>query len=315
MSVAVRTWIGVVAWAAFTFARVSTLRDDAWAYALLLFAALVLVPLALDLFPDPENGDPPGISRAFWWLERILLPAGLLLLASCWLPSGAAAALLALPWLAVTALLAAIGVVRARRGGWRRELDGLSRDAALMFAAIGGAWVMADRVGYAPLGFNPLIVTLTAVHFHYAGLLLQLFAGLLQREVFFWRMASRAVVGVVLGVPAVALGITLTHLGWGMAAEKAASCGLALAGMVVGVLHVRLAVDSKRDLATRALLAVAGLSIFVGMVLAATYALRGSVALPALDIPQMRMVHGTINALGFGLCGVLAWRRMATPEA
>jgi hypothetical protein len=84
---------------------------------------------------------------------------------------------------------------------------------------------------------------------------------------------------------------------------------------VVGVLHVRLAVDSKRDLATRALLAVAGLSIFVGMVLAATYALRGSVALPALDIPQMRMVHGTINALGFGLCGVLAWRRMATPEA
>jgi hypothetical protein len=30
---------------------------------------------------------------------------------------------------------------------------------------------------------------------------------------------------------------------------------------------------------------------------------------PSLGIPQMRWLHGTLNALGFGLCGVLAWRR------
>ena len=29
-----------------------------------------------------------------------------------------------------------------------------------------------------------------------------------------------------------------------------------------------------------------------------------------ISIPQMRLLHGTINALGFGLCGLLAWRRM-----
>jgi hypothetical protein len=32
---------------------------------------------------------------------------------------------------------------------------------------------------------------------------------------------------------------------------------------------------------------------------------------PWLGIPQMRMLHGTVNAIGFGLGGVLAWRRMA----
>jgi hypothetical protein len=113
-------------------------------------------------------------------------------------------------------------------------------------------------------------------------------------------------------VPAVAVGITTTRLGWGPSVEAAAGCGLALAGMVVGILHVRIATDGKQPLATRVLLAIAGASIFVGMVLAGVYALRGSTTLfPWLGIPQMRMLHGTVNAMGFGLCGVLAWRRVA----
>ena len=82
--------------------------------------------------------------------------------------------------------------------------------------------------------------------------------------------------------------------------------------MAVGILHVRIATDSRQSIATRLLLAIAGGSLFVGMVLAGLYAMRAFVApFPWLGIPQMRMLHGTINAVGFGLCGVLGWRRMS----
>jgi hypothetical protein len=82
--------------------------------------------------------------------------------------------------------------------------------------------------------------------------------------------------------------------------------------MAVGILHVRIAMDGKQPLATRALLGLTGVSLFIGMVLAGVYALRASTTLfPWLGIPQMRMLHGTVNAVGFGLGGVLAWRRVA----
>lgn len=303
-----RAIVGVLAWLAFVLVRVPGWRDGAWAHALLLFAALVLVPLALRLFRDTDEAATP----AAWlgWVERLQLPAALALVGACVLPPGALAAAAALPWAALTVMMAVVGFWRLRQGGLRRELDGMCRDAALIFATIGGAWTLMDRSGYRPLGFTPEIVTLTAVHFHFAGLLLPLFAGLVQRELFFFRLASRAAVGVVLGVPAVAVGITGTQLGWGPSLEAAAGCGLALAGMAVGVLHVRLAFDGSQEGATRLLLAIAGVSLFIAMMLAAIYAMRAFVAPPPwLGIPEMRLLHGTLNAIGFGLCGVLAWRR------
>jgi hypothetical protein len=310
MNAVSRGLIGAVAWGGFVFVRVPRLGDEAWTHALLLFAALVLVPLALELFRDQEEA--PTTARWFTWIEHLQLPAGLALFIACWIAPGALAAAAALPWMGVTILMAAIGFRRTRNGGLRRELDGLCRDAALIFSVIGGAWTLADRSGYRPLGFDPAIVALTAVHFHFAGLFLPLFAGLVQRELFFFRLASRAAVGVVLGVPAVAVGITTTQLGVGPSIEAAAGCGLALAGMAVAVLHVRIATDGKLPVATRALLAVAGVSLFFGMVLAALYAMRAfATPVPGLGVPQMRLLHGTVNAIGFGLCGVLAWRRVA----
>jgi hypothetical protein len=107
----------------------------------------------------------------------------------------------------------------------------------------------------------------------------------------------------------VAIGITTTQLGWGTAFEGAAGCGLALAGMAVAVLHVRLGTEKSTGSAIRrGLFLIAGGSLFFGMVLAAAYSARTfSAAFAWLDVPWMRAVHGTVNALGFGLCGVLAW--------
>jgi hypothetical protein len=298
-----------VVWVAYAIAKVPDLRADVWAHALLLFAALVLVPFALELLADETEAPQPA--RLWTWANALQLPAAILLVVAYWLLPGRIALAAALPWAALTGLLAAIGIARVRHSGLKRSLDGLCRDAALIFAVVGGAWALADRGGFRPLGFDPTIVSLTAVHFHYAGLLLPLFAGLVQRELWFSRFPARAAVGVVLGVPAVALGISATQLGWGGSLEAAAGAGLALAGMAVAILQVRIALEARRPIATRALLGVAGVSLFLAMVFAASYALRNSgIAPPWLGIPQMRMLHGTINAFGFGLCGVLGWRGM-----
>jgi hypothetical protein len=209
----------------------------------------------------------------------------------------------------VTTLLAATGVMRTLRHGFARPLDRLCTDAALMFSLVGGLWTLADRLGIRPLGFDPSIVALTAVHFHYAGVLLPLFTGLTARQMPESRFVARAAVGVVLGVPAVAVGITFSQLGWGFGLETAAGLALALAGAIVAIMHVRLATEPEFTPTTRALLAVAGVALFFGMVFAALYAIRFQASpLPWLAIPQMRAIHGTLNALGFGLCGVLGWR-------
>jgi hypothetical protein len=309
MTAVSKAGIGGVAWAAYVAMRVSGLQADAWAHALLLFAALVLVPLSFDLFAEEEEA--PAASRLLAWAQQMQLAAALLLVAACGIAPGLAAGALTLPWLALTVLLASIGVVRMRAAGLRRPLDRLCADIALVFVAVGGAWTLAERSGFQPLQFERAVVALTAVHFHYAGLLLPLFAGLVQRELWFSRFAARGAVGVVLGVPAVAFGITATQLGWGANIEAAAGAGLALAGMAVAVLQVRIALEARRTLATRVLLGLGGASLFFAMVFAALYAMRATVApFPWLGVPQMRALHGTINAFGFGLCGVLGWRGM-----
>lgn len=313
MNALLRAGAGLAGWLVFVVLRAGPdLRGEMWTLAWLLFAVLVLVPLAIELFREPS--DDPVVVRAFTWLERLQLPAALALGVACWLPAGLAAGVATLPWLAVTVGFAGIGVRRLRLG-LRRDLDGLCRDVALIFALVGATWALLDRSGLRPLGFDAAIVALTAVHFHYAGFLLPLFAGLVQAQLFFLRLASRAVVGVILGVPAVALGITVTQLKWGTSLESAAGCGLALAGMIVATLQVRIASDGRQRVSTRALLAVSGIALFISMVLAASYALRGTQLLPALALPQMRLLHGGLNALGFGLAGVLAWRGMAREPA
>ena len=306
MSANRRAVVGVFIWLAVILATAPNPQHEAWAHALLLLCALVLVPLALELVVD--EGESVGTVRLLRWVARAQLPAASLLAWACVLPAGGPAALAALPWIAVCGLIAAAGWLRATRRGVRRSLGRLCGDVALLFLGVGGAWAFADRAGYRPLNFDPAIVALTAVHFHFAGLLLPLLAGLVVRFFPDSRFASRAAVGVVLGVPAVAVGITTTQLGWGPSFEAAAGCGLALAGMAVAILHVRLGTERVGPWPVRALFIVAGVSLFFGMTLAGLYAMRSIAApLPWLGMPWMHALHGSVNAFGFGLGGLLAW--------
>jgi YndJ-like protein len=293
-------WLGFVIWS------VTDLRVLAWSTALLGFASLVIIPLLFDVIQDPAEA---AQTRRLMSVARILqFPAAILLLISCARASGVLAALLAGPWIVLTAVLALAGLLRIRHCGLI-PLWVFCRDAGLGFIAIGGAWILADRLGLHPLGFGTDIVQLTAVHFHFAGLVLPVVTALVLREFPSSRIAAMAGRGVLTGVLLVAIRITSSQLGQGHAMEFFAALVLASSAIVIGMLQLRLAAQTRRPTSVRCLWAVAGMSLMIGMLLAILYAARPYFApFPWLDLPWMRALHGTANALGFALCAILGWR-------
>jgi hypothetical protein len=75
-----------------------------------------------------------------------------------------------------------------------------------------------------------------------------------------------------------------------------------VAGLTAAVVAPRTA-----DAGARALLTVSALTVVVPMVLAVFWAAGQHYDVPALDVPAMARVHGTLNALGFSLAGLLGW--------
>lgn len=299
-------WLAVVVWL-----RPSPF-ETGWAQALLVLAPLVLVPLILWLTqPYPAE---PRLAVLLWRAAvASLLPAALALAAAYALPRGSTAALFAVPWLVVAGILAGCGSIRGYHH-WRRERSGslpdLAIDAGLVYLAVGGVWALLDRWGARPLGFEPVIVLLTAIHFHYAGLCLPVLTGLAGRVVG-GRTAGAAAAGVIAGVPMVAAGITLAQLGLGTALEALAAWITAVAGLLTASLYLRLASRPGAPAVARALWALAGVALGASMVLAGLYGTRAAFPVAGLDIPRMRALHGSANALGFALAGVLGWVSVA----
>lgn len=281
-----------------------------WITALLLLAPLVLVPLALRLV------EPDGtwiVLRAAWRLAIIWqLPAAILLVPAFLLAQGWITAALTLPWLLTTALIAFTGVLRARLLGWRSAAD-TALNAGLVYLVIGGAWLFLDRLGVRPLNFEAIIVTLTAVHFHYAGFLLPIFTGM-AGGVLKEGATRLAAIGVMVGVPLVAMGITATQLGCNPLWEALAAWFTALAGLLAAISHMRLAMRQRAH-SVRVFFMLCGLALAFSMVHAALYGARFYMAWPGMELPWMRALHGSVNAFGFGLAGVVGWNLMRRAEA
>lgn len=295
--------VGSLAWLVPLAAWRASVFETEWARLLLLLAPLVLVPMGLD-----KVGVPLSWSRllVLWQiLKQLTLPAALSLVVSCWLEPGWPAAALAAPWLVVCGLIAWVGANRLAQhpGGPIHEV---CFDFALIFLVVGAAWAVCDRLGYRPLGFDPVIVLLTAIHFHYAGFALTLIAGLVLRENK-GRLANVTGAALLVGVALVAAGITLSHLGLGTWAELLSAWVLAAAALVVAALQARLGFKVETSRQVKALWLVSSCSLAASMALAALYGSRFVLPVAWLDIPWMRALHGTANALGFGLMGLLGW--------
>jgi energy-converting hydrogenase Eha subunit A len=179
-------------------------------------------------------------------------------------------------------------------------------DVACIYILIGSGWTLLNRAGLRPLGFEPVIVLLTGIHFHYAGFALPLLTGLALREVR-GRSARWAALGVIFAVPLVAVGITATQLKYSQIVESAAAWLMAAAGTLSGWIYLQLAHNRSRPRLARMLWGIAALSLMASMVFAAVYGTRFFLPMQWLDIPWMRALHGTANALGFGLAGIVGW--------
>lgn len=214
------------------------------------------------------------------------------------------------PWLLVTFAIAVAGLASAwqhRRG----PVGPLACAGGMIYLVIGGGWVLFDRAGVRPLNFDPAIVLLTGIHFHYAGFALPILAGLAigrgsEQPSRPWENAIG--IGVIASVPLVAVGITASQLGFAPVIEMIATWCMSLSGLGVAWLYLRLAFQKTTDPIARQLWSFGALFLTAGMLLSILYGSRLLIPLPWLDIPWMRAWHGTANALGFTIPALLGWR-------
>lgn len=289
-----------------------------WPVFWLLGAAFVLMPGVWQL--AKANCQTPTAWRWVFWAQ---LPAALCLWLAFIQPVGLVAGLLSLPWLLVTALVALLGAgrlwgiwfssplrnfaIQARLLLSREHVWTLAENVGLVYLVVGGGWATLHRFGLRPLGFDPAIVLMTALHFHFAGCALPILAGAAGRAQP-GPLNRWAALGVCASVPLVAIGITATQLGWGLWLESLAALVMAASGLGVALAYARLAHQSPYPARARVCWGLAASALTLAMLLAALYALRAYLHLPWLSLPFMWAIHGTANAFGLGFLGLLGWR-------
>lgn len=265
----------------------------------LLFAPVLLlaVPLALGRLATGE-------ATLDSWLRRMSTaawPATALLAAALFLAPSPLATLLATPWQALTGLLAISGLLLVTRSRDRARVGrALAVATTLGFVAFGAANATSFTAGFGPLGFGPVIILLTAVHFHAAGFVLMT-AGLLA----FDRRPSPVAAG---GIAGVGVGSVITAAGF-IGAPGAAVVGavtVAIGGLLIGLAMLPLA-GGFGTASARVLGRVGGAALFVSMPLAIAWAVGSQVGAPPLTLDVMVRTHGAINALFVTVPLMLAW--------
>jgi hypothetical protein len=155
-----------------------------------------------------------------------------------------------------------------------------------------------------PVGFHEPIVLLTAVHFHYAGLMTAVLAGLVVSDV----RAIRSSLALRVALSCAVLGPGLLGLAFLVGPKlKLAAVGLILigeCGVALGTFRVGLA--DAGEIGGRMLI-LGSACVILGMTLAGVWAI-GEYPLHAfVNLEQMARYHGVLNSVGFGLCSLVGW--------
>jgi hypothetical protein len=284
--------IGFIGWLIFAFCKLPfSPFQIGYVQILILAVPTFLLPFA-------------GFLLKYSKKETIIgLFAGLVLTAAFLLEKSPITAVLTIPWLLWTLWMALVKFQKWLKNA-AYNIAKLNLLAASLFLPVAAAWAFADRLDFRPFNFDATITLLTAAHFNYAGFILPILTGLiLPKFKNIW--AKTFGLGIIIGVPLVAIGITTSHFLLPEIIETVSVTILASSAFGIGFLHFFLAFKTKRK--TRGLFALSGLALMAGMTLAIGYGWRYYVPISFLSIPWMYAVHGTLNALGFALPGVLGW--------
>lgn len=252
---------------------------------------LVIVPLGLSLV---TVGGGATVRR--WW--PVAAVPGVI---SLWLGRGDLSIALACIYAAGTlalVVLAAADLVRRRRLRARE----VALYTALVTPAIAALALVAERSSHELFGFKLTVLSLTVAHFHFAGFAAALVACLVVESTS-GRVGTAAAISVPLGTGIVLLGFFV-----GNAVELLGAAVLTAGMWLVGwAMWQR---SRAADRVTKTLLTVSAAVLVATMLLALSWALGHVVATPYLPLRWMVATHGVANALGFALCGLLAWRRL-----
>ena len=258
---------------------------------ILLLAPLVVAPRLIPLLPLRSwIGDMGG-----WASFLSALP----LVVAFSLTPGPLAAAFALPWLA----FALIGTAAAVRHGlahlpsilFPRHIPDLGIDVALGFWGVGATFALVDRLGI-DTGFSPVIVLLTATHFHFAGLGLLALASLLADPRPWLRVS---VLGLIVGIPLTALGFVLSS----DPINVVGALVVGSSGIGVGIALLSGHVSVRADWLSRA----AGLALLVGMPMGIAWSLAILTGQSFVDLETMVRTHGALNSMAV-LLAVAAYR-------
>lgn len=188
-------------------------------------------------------------------------------------------------------------------------LSGWLRVFALGYWVTGAVWAVMFLNDIQPLGFDPVIVSLTAAHFHMAGFVVTVVVYQLLKSNN-TPMNQWLAKGTLLGMPAVALGITWTKLGGPVEFEMLTALAFAVMAIAVAGQQLRLGFQADLPAGPKWLLSLGAFSLITGMLLAAGYGLRFVMPLEWLSIPNMKIWHGSLNTLGFGYLSLVGYRTL-----
>jgi hypothetical protein len=265
---------------------------------LFLLAPWVVVPTALCLLPAMAKLYPIDILRLQRWP---LFVAAAFCTASFFRPAKFTPILLPISWLLICLCVSWRGMNRLLAF----RLESFSQfcfASGECYIAVGGVWLVMSRIGLHPAGFQEPIVLLTAVHFHFAGFLSSIFAGLTysQLQSTKWAKPLRIILlGTLLGPGLLGISFLISPKLKLIAVILIVigQCGLA-AGMA------RIGTTIARG-ASSVLLMLAAASVAIAMIYAAIWALGEYPLQPMTDLSNMERIHGVLNSIGFGVIGLL----------
>lgn len=260
---------------------------------------LYVVPAGLRLI------DPVRLGRTARLWPLFAAPGAVCL----WLPRGAPATALAAVYAAATLALAARALVPALRGAARAAIGPaeVAVLTALVAPSVAGTALVAERAGHRLFGFDLDILALTVPHFHFAGFAAALVAGLVCRASGAGALARWAAYSVPAGTVLVLLGYFVDD--WAELVGAVVLTGGMWAVALLTWRDVRTGAGG-RDRVTGALLTSSAAVLVATMLLALWWALGEATGIPHPTLTWMAATHGLGNALGFGLCSLLAWRRL-----
>lgn len=206
----------------------------------------------------------------------------------------------ALIWWMYTVFIALYAILRL----WETKIHRIEETSVLfglIYLAGGGFWFFAYAAHLQIMQFGPLIILLTAVHFHYSAFLFPIFNGLLGRTIRKHRMLYSWITWVILLSPLlIALGITYS---------KTLDVIAVSIYMAAIYFHAFLVFTAAfRTKTATFLIWVSSAVLMITIAFSMIYSFGVFRQEVTLTINQMIWIHGFVNAFGVILPALIGWR-------